>query len=141
VTAFAYDAQRWYDGEVEDDTPRSTPIAPPAHAEERVDGEPWPRWQRTAWVLEPWTAQPPPVVPDEVEMWRARCVLIAAGKHQAVLDAIAAIPDPVQRAITAAQFEFRPTVRRLSPLTVLLQQAAGITDEERDAMFVQAAAL
>lgn len=142
MTAFAFDALGWWFGEVEDDTPRSVPIAPPqGYDGDPVAGQPWPRWCRYEWRIEDYSPPDAPAVPDEVEMWRAHCALIAAGKMAAVRAGIASIADPTARALAEAQFEYRPTVRRLSPLTQQLQQLAGITDEERDALFVQAAAL
>jgi hypothetical protein len=53
VTAHAFDAAGWFIGEVADDTPGSTPIAPPEHAGEApVIGEAWPRWHRFEWRLD-----------------------------------------------------------------------------------------
>ena len=84
---------------------------------------------------------PAPQVPDEVERWKAHYVLIQAGRMAAVKAAIAAIPDATQRDIAELLFYQRPTIRRIGGLTQQLQQAAGITDEERDAMFILAASL
>lgn len=139
MTHYAKDARGWLTGPVDDDTPGSVPIPPPAvAAQEPTAGEPWPIWCRFEWRAEPYAPQP---VPAEVEMWRCRCILIQAGKLDAVQAAIAAIADATQRALVQAEFEFRPTVRRDSALTEQLRQAAGITPTEADAMFTAAAAL
>lgn len=86
-------------------------------------------------------APPAPPVPDEVDRWKAHYVLAAAGHMPAVRAAIAAIADDTQRAVAEALFDQRPTIRRLSTLTQQIQQAVGINDAERDALFVQAFAL
>lgn len=77
-------------------------------------------------------------VPDVVERWAAHYVLIAHGYMPAVMAAIEAIEDPVQRELARVEFTQKPVIRRLYPLTQLLQQAAGISDAERDAMFTAA---
>lgn len=86
-------------------------------------------------------APPAPPLPDEVDRWKAHYVLIAAGHMPAVRAAIAAIQDDAQRALAELLFDQRPTIRRIGALTQQIQQAAQITDEERDALFLQAAAL
>lgn len=138
MTAYAYDAQRWYAGEVAADTPGSTPIAPLIGSVSSLPGEPRARWCRYEWRVEPYTPQP---VPDVVERWAAHYVLTAEGHMPAVRAAIDAIPDPVQRELARIEFDQRPTIRRLSPLTQQLQQLAGITEQQRDAMFIAAAQL
>jgi hypothetical protein len=84
---------------------------------------------------------PQVALPDEVDRWKAHYVLIAAGKMPAVRAAIAAIEDDTERALAELLFDQRPTIRRIGPLTQQIQLGAGITDAERDAMFVQASAL
>lgn len=137
---WAFDVAGWLIGEAEDG-PRVTPIAPPAHGQAPTPGEPWPRWRRVAWALDAYPTAQAQAIPEEAEMWRVWCALIAAGRLQAVRDAIAAIEDPVQRAIVVTQFEKRPILRRRGQLMRQLMQRAGITEEERDALFLQAAAM
>lgn len=83
---------------------------------------------------------PAPPLPDEVETYKAHLVLITAGHFDAV-EAIIDGMQPAARAQAQAMFYRRPTIRRLSPLTLQIQQTLGMSDEERDALFAQAAAL
>ena len=82
-----------------------------------------------------------PVLPDDVERWRAHYVLTAHGYMDAVLAAIGGIADAAQRNLARAEFTQRPYIHRVSYWTQMLQQAVGISDAERDAMFIEAAAL
>jgi hypothetical protein len=49
VTAYAFDSQGWYTGEVPDDSPNSTPIAPPITDTDKPPGAPRSVWSRVAW--------------------------------------------------------------------------------------------
>jgi hypothetical protein len=86
-------------------------------------------------------APPVPPLPDEVETYKAHVVLILWGKMAAVKAYFLTIEDDTARELAEAMFYRRPTIRRIGELTQQVQYGAGITDAERDAMFVQAAAL
>ena len=139
MTHFAIDARNWLVGPVDDDTPGSVPIEPPAvEATDPSPGQPWPLWCRFEWQVQPYAPVP---VPDQVERWRAHYVLTAHGYMDAVLAAIDGITDPAQRNLARAEFTQRPYIHRTSYWTQMLQQAAGISDAERDQMFIEAEAL
>lgn len=59
---YAYTAEGWYAGPVADDTPGSTPIAPPLESVSEIPGDLRARWYRYEWRVEPYTA---PVVPPQ----------------------------------------------------------------------------
>jgi hypothetical protein len=98
-------------------------------------------WNGSAWVAPP---APPPIVPDEVPMASARIILLRSGITAAML--IASINADVtttaaQKAEALIDFEYRTTVRRESPLTLVLGPAMGLTPAQMDAMFIAAGAL
>jgi hypothetical protein len=51
MTAYAYDAAGWFTGEVPDDTPNSTPVAPPLLNIDDTPDLPRARWFRSAWYV------------------------------------------------------------------------------------------
>ncbi|MCC5777838.1 hypothetical protein H7H48_02150 [Nitratireductor sp. B36] len=55
--------------------------------------------------------------------------------------AIAAIPDPVERQKGQVEWEYAAQFNRLHPLVVQLSSSLGLTPEQVDAMWEQAAAL
>lgn len=70
MTAYAYNSDGWYVGQVPKDTPNSTPIAPPILDPTMTPGAPRSVWARVAWyvVAVPYPITPPtPVVPRVVE--------------------------------------------------------------------------
>jgi hypothetical protein len=107
--------------------------------------------QRVFDVLNSWTGQsqqaapptPTPVavsgVPQEVTRRQAMQALINRGKLDAVKGAIAAIPDPVQKATVQNEFDNSQSFQRYRATTLLIAQAAGITD--LDEWFTYAASL
>jgi hypothetical protein len=82
----------------------------------------------------------PPAVPSEVTMRQARLALAAAGKLAAVDAAIASLPEP-QKSAAQIEWEYSAAVRRTQPLVLALAPAIGLTSEQLDALFIQAAAL
>ena len=146
MTAHAFDNWGWYAGPVADGAPRSTPVAPDNTSTSQTTGASRSNWTGHEWMVLQYVPpeappEPQPVVPDEVDRWKAHYVLTAAGLMPAVRAAIAAIEDDAERAIAELLFDQRPTIRRIGALTQRIQQDAGISDAERDALFVQAAAL
>lgn len=104
-------------------------------------------WQGGGWafVLPPDEAQEenPPVdgVPQSVTMRQARLALLGAGLLDDVNAAIAAIQDTTQRRAAEIEWEYAQTVDRASPFTQQLASGLGLTSEQLDSLFTQAAAL
>lgn len=83
----------------------------------------------------------PTPIPQSVTMRQARLALLGAGLLDDVDAAIAAITDPVQRKAAEIEWEYATTVDRDSPFTQQLAQGLGLTTEQKDALFTQAATL
>ena len=78
----------------------------------------------------------PPLSP-----WQFRAMLKMAGLEQSVVTAIAMIPDPAARAVAEAKLEYVLSFQRADPLFAMLGPAVGVTPEQIDTMWMQAAAL
>lgn len=85
------------------------------------------------------TIAPPPTT--QVTMRQARLALLGAGLLDDVHAAIAAIADPTQRKTAEIEWEYAQTVDRGSSFTQQLAAGLGLTAEQLDALFTQAAAL
>lgn len=96
--------------------------------------------EEEAAMLAEWEAATAPVVPREVSMAQARLALLGAGLLSAVDTAINAMPEPAKSAARIS-WEYRQTVRRESELTLSLASALGLTSQEVDELFIQAATL
>lgn len=83
-------------------------------------------------------AKPP--VPQTVTMRQARLALLGAGLLDSVNAAIAAMPTP-ERSAAEIEWEYAQTVDRHSPFTQQLAAGLGLTTEQLDALFTQAATL
>ena len=77
-----------------------------------------------------------PTVPAVVSRAKGKIVLIRAGLWQSVLDYVAAIPDPVQKAIAEVALHDAQEWRRNSPLMAAISSALGVTEEQMDQLFV-----
>lgn len=75
--AYAYDLYGWYIGQVENDRPRSTPIAPANTSTAATPGELRSNWSGIAWAE--WAYVPPPAPDNTV---RPRATLRAAVAEQ-----------------------------------------------------------
>lgn len=82
----------------------------------------------------------PARVPREIELWQAKSIMSAMGLISQVEAAIAAMPDP-QRAVVQCAWSGNARLARRGPTVTALAPALGLTDEQLDAMFIQAAAL
>lgn len=92
------------------------------------------KWNGSEWI-------PHVAVPSIVEMYQARKALLLADILDNVDEAIAAIPDPMQRRLAQIDWEFSPTVKRDSPLVNGLAGALALTDKMLDDLFIKAASL
>lgn len=79
-------------------------------------------------------------VPTRVTMRQARLALLGAGKLAAVDAAINGMPEP-QRSAARIEWEYSGYVERHKALVQGLAPALGLTSEQLDALFVQAATL
>lgn len=106
-----------------------------------VDGVVVPLTQEEeAAVLAEWQANAGPIVPEEVLNYQARQALILAGLIDDVEAALDAMPEP-QRALARNAWERRPTIRRNSELTQALASSLGLSAEQVNSLFIQAATL
>jgi hypothetical protein len=85
-------------------------------------------------------AAAPVAVPEAVTMRQARLALLAAGKLETVQTTIAGLTGEVgDRA--RIEWEFSSEVRRRQPLVIDLMPALGLTEQQLDELFIQAATL
>lgn len=82
----------------------------------------------------------PSAAPKIVTMRQARLALLAAGLLHQVDLAIDALPEP-QRSAARIEWDYSSEVHRDRAFVQQLGQALGLSDEQLDALFIQAAAL
>ena len=77
------------------------------------------------------------IVPQEVQLWRARTVLKLLGMEQVIEVALNSLDEPLK---TGALYiwQFGTTVERNSQTVLLLQTVLGLTDAQVDDIFIQA---
>lgn len=94
-------------------------------------------------VPAPYVPQPPaPLpVPQVVTSRQARQALLLAGRLQDVQPAIDAIADPVQRGMVQIEWDDSQEFQRTRPTLLALAAAIGMTAQDLDALFTQAAQL
>jgi len=82
----------------------------------------------------------PPIDPltQPVTRVQFKAVLRIAGLYDAVVTAINSIEDPTAKAVAITKFEDSDSYDRDDPLFVMIAPAIGVTDEEIDALWVQA---
>lgn len=76
-----------------------------------------------------------PLVPDEIQMWQARAMLIRMGLISVVNQAVAASGNPeIQNA-----WEYAPNVVRRSNFVLAMASAIGLSEDQLDTLFIEGA--
>ena len=134
-----------YDSVIDDEAPDHDPVT-----EQLVCGEPAQvdgQWRRSITVQ----PLPPEVVADNLERARlarvpqvvsraqGKVALIKAGLWAQVLALVAAIPDPVERAVAEVTLHDTQEWRRDSAFLAQAAQALDLTEQQLDELFVTAA--
>lgn len=89
-----------------------------------------------------WAKTDPNAVPGQIEARLLRKWLILHGHSIASIDAaIAAIADPVERDLTANEWEYSTSYTRRHPMFPAFVKATGLSDEQIDQAFREAAGM
>lgn len=80
-------------------------------------------------------------IPKSVTRRQARQALLLSGQLAAVQPAIDAIADPIQRGLAQIEWDDSQDFERQRPLLIAIGAAIGLTSDDLDALFIQAAAL
>lgn len=83
---------------------------------------------------------PPPQVPQSVTMRQGRLALLNIGKLADVDAAINAMPEP-QKSQSRIEWEYSNTLDRDNPLVISLGPALGLSPQDIDNLFIEAAKL
>lgn len=86
-------------------------------------------------------AAPPEPVPQQITRAQGKAALIMQGHWQEVLDYVASIQDPTQRALAGVALHDTLTWERSSPFLNAAAAGLGMTGEQLDALFIQAAGI
>lgn len=81
----------------------------------------------------------PPYVPEQVTRAQGKAVLIQAGLWQDVLDYVGTIEDATERQLAEVALHDTTHWQRTSPFLNSAAAALGITEQQMDALFQQAA--
>jgi hypothetical protein len=91
-------------------------------------------WNGSEWVV------PTPAIPESVSARQIRLWLIQHGVSLSQVDAaIASIPDRSQRDSVQVEWEYAPYVERSHPMLIPLAMSLGLTEEQVDQAFREAA--
>jgi hypothetical protein len=83
-----------------------------------------------------------PPVPESISARQIRLWLVRNGISLAQVDAaIDAIPDQLQRDSVRVEWDYAPYVERTHPMLVPLAAALGLTEQQVDQAFVEAATI
>lgn len=86
--------------------------------------------------------EPQPIpVPQQITRAQGKAALIMQGLWGAVLDYVASIQDPTQRALADVALHDALTWERSSPFLNAAAAGLGMTAEQLDALFIQAAGI
>lgn len=81
-------------------------------------------------------------VPESISARQIRLWLVRHGISLASVDAvIATIPDQIQRDSVRVEWDYAPYVERSHPMLVPLAAALGLTEQQVDQVFVEAAGI
>lgn len=83
-------------------------------------------------------APEPVYVPQQITRAQGKAALIMQGLWDAVLDYVASIQDPTQRALANVALHDTSTWERSSPFLNAAAAGFGMTSEQLDALFIQA---
>lgn len=97
-------------------------------------------WTGSTWAA-PVPVAPVVVVPQVVTRRQARQALLLAGKLALVQPAIDAMPDALQRGMVQIEWEDSLEFQRTRPTLLALAAAIGMTAQDLDTLFTQAAQL
>ena len=109
-----------------------------------ADNTDWRKYQQ--WLAAGNTPLPADVPPEpqpipatqQITRAQGKAALIMQGLWGAVLDYVAAIQDPIQRALAEVALNDTLTWERSSPFLNAAAAGLGMTDEQMDALFIQA---
>lgn len=73
--------------------------------------------------------------------YQFRAMLKIAGVEQQVMEAIANLPDETTKALAEAKMDYALAYHRDEPLFAMLAPVVGLTDEQIDALWLQAVSL
>lgn len=94
------------------------------------------QWSGSEWVV------PLPSIPASISARQIRLWLVRNGVSLASVDAaIDAIQDPMQRDLVRVEWDFAPYVERSHPMLVPLAASLGLTAQQVDQAFLEAAIL
>lgn len=97
-------------------------------------------WISSGNTPEPYV-EPPAPVPRQITRAQGKAALIMQGLWGAVLGYVASIQDPTQRALAEVALHDTLTWERSSPFFNVAAAGLGMTDEQLDALFIQAAGI
>ena len=84
---------------------------------------------------------PPPTVPEQVTRAQGKAALITAGLWPDVLAYVEAITDPTEKALAEVALGDTTHWRRDSPTMQAISTSLGISSEQMDELFIQAAGI
>ena len=116
-----------------------------AYDQEQIDGG-WVKEDLVAMTKEEVEAHlnpppPPPTVPEQVSRAQGKAVLITAGLWPDVLAYVEAMTDPTEKALAQVALNDTTHWRRDSPTMQAISTALGISGEQMDELFIQAAGI
>lgn len=85
--------------------------------------------------------EPEPAIPQAVSCAQGQAALIQTDRWQDVLDFVAAIEDPKERALAEVALHKTTEYRRDSPFLNAAADALGMSEADKDALFTLASAI